>query len=123
MKQKGLKKKVHIKPYYVFTAEKNRASQRLLIINTLTTTLVLLILALEATEGRPQQQQPQKVGPQKQHQLRRNIDNCWALVDETYWPRIINFDQATSTIRIFIQQTGPRVLRCLQGKIYFLIVM
>ena len=108
--------------YYAFTAEKNRASQRLLIINTLTTTLVLLILALEATEGRPQQQ-PQKVGPQKQHQLRRNIDNCWALVDETYWPRIINFDQSTSTIRIFIQQTGPRVLRCLQGKIYFLIVM
>ena len=108
---------------YVFTAKKNRASQRLLIINTLTTTLVLLILALEATEGRPQQQQPQKLGPQKQHQLRRNIDNCWALVDETYWPRIINFDQATSTIRIFIQQTGPRVLRCLQGMIYFLIIM
>jgi hypothetical protein len=97
-------------------AKKNRASQRLLIINTLTTTLVLLILALEATEGRPQQQQPQKLGPQKQHQLRRNIDNCWALVDETYWPRIINFDQATSTIRIFIQQTGPRVLRCLQDQ-------
>ena len=111
-----------INSYYVFTAEKNRASQRLLIINTLTTTLVLLILALKATEGRPQQQ-PQNVGPQKQHQLRRNIDNCWALVDETYWPRIINFDQATSTIRIFIQQTGQRVLRCLQGKIYFLIVM
>ena len=86
--------------------------------------MVLLILALKATEGRPQQQQgPQKVGPQKQHQLRRNIDNCWALVDETYWPRIINFDQATSTIRIFIQQTGPRVLRCLQGMIYFLIVV
>ena len=85
--------------------------------------MVLLILALKATEGRPQQQQgPQKVGPQKQHQLRRNIDNCWALVDETYWPRIINFDQATSTIRIFIQQTGPIVLRCLQGMIYFLIV-
>jgi hypothetical protein len=36
------------------------------------------------------------------------------LVDEAEWPRIINFDQATSTIRIFTQQTGPRVKRCLQ---------
>ena len=69
---------------------------------------LLIVLAFKATEGWPQKHQPQ---------LRRNTDNCWALVDEAEWPRIINFDQATSTIRIFTQQTGPRVKRCLQGKL------
>lgn len=82
------------------------AEKSLLIINTTCFTLFLLIvLAFKATEGRPQNPNPQQ---------RRNTDNCWALVNEDEWPRIINFDQANSTIRILTQQTGPRVKRCLQ---------
>jgi len=90
----------------------NRAL-RILIINTTSSTLVLhvllilLLASIKAVEGRPQQHQ-------QQQQPRRLADNCWALVDESSWPQIISFDHTTSTIRIFIQQTGPRVLRCLQ---------
>ena len=100
----------------------NRAL-RILIINTSSSTLVLhvllilLLASIKAVEGRPQQQQ-------QQQQPRRLADNCWALVDESSWPQIISFDHTTSTIRIFIQQTGPRVLRCLQGMhVFFLCEM
>ena len=44
--------------------------------------------------------------------------NCWSKVqnDEEGWSRIINFDEETSSLALFVNRTRPEVRTCLQSK-------
>ena len=43
--------------------------------------------------------------------------NCWSLVkdDDDGWSRIINFNERTSSLGLFVNRSRPEVRRCLQG--------
>ena len=43
--------------------------------------------------------------------------NCWSLVkdDDDGWNRIINFNERTSSLGLFVNRSRPEVRRCLQG--------
>ena len=45
-----------------------------------------------------------------------DLKNCFSLVDESSWSRILSLDRRSGVLDFHLNNTGPRVLTCLQGK-------
>ena len=53
--------------------------------------------------------------PQSANEKVAGFSNCFSLVDDASWSRIIRYDPKIASLKIFVNETGPRVLTCLQG--------
>ena len=49
--------------------------------------------------------------------------NCFSLVDENSWSRILRLDHSNGVLTVQLNNTGPRVITCLQGKVVYLYVI